>query len=292
MLIKQLHTHYSEWKFPGNVFLFLLIVSFLVGVEKGHGQDYRLPNIDLTHWKVQIPEGKPSSYRPPKIFEYASIEALKPFMYNDSTDGSLVFYSYPKNTTKNSKYSRSELREQMESGSDRTNWTFTQGGRMKGKLKVVDVTQDERGKYHKVIIMQIHGRLTEEQKELIGKDDYDAPPVLKVYWQNGRVRVKTKQLKDTTQTDLKYIVTKKSWKDDKGKFFKTRVDDKVFTLEVIASDGRLEVKLNDSESFVYEDIHMEKWSVFENYFKAGNYLQTRDEGASATVKYYELEVTH
>ena len=32
--------------------------------------------------------------------------------------------------------------------------------------------------------------------------------------------------------------------------------------------------------------------VFENYFKAGNYLQSKDEGAFATVKYYDLEVSH
>lgn len=294
MLIKQLQMHCSGWKTPGNVVISFLIIGCLFGAIPVFAQfeDYKLPQIDLTHWKVQIPEGKPSNYRPPKIYDYASIDALKPFMYNDSTDGSLVFYAYPANTTKNSRYSRSELREQLESGSDRVNWTFAQGGRMKGRLKVTDVSQDERGKYHKVIVMQIHGRLSEEQKMLIGKDDYDAPPVLKVYWQNNRIRVKTKQLKDTTQTDLEYIVTKKSWKDDKGQFFKTKVGNEPFTLEVIASNGRLEVILNDSESFVYDDIHMKKWSVFENYFKAGNYLQTRDQGASAKVKYYELTVEH
>ena len=66
----------------------------------------------------------------------------------------------------------------------------------------------------------------------------------------------------------------------------------IFTFEIIASNGRMEVILNETESVVYEDIHMEKWGVFENYFKAGNYLQTLDIGASAKVKYYELEVTH
>ncbi len=32
--------------------------------------------------------------------------------------------------------------------------------------------------------------------------------------------------------------------------------------------------------------------IFENYFKAGNYFQTRDEGAHATVKYFNLDVSH
>ena len=61
---------------------------------------------------------------------------------------------------------------------------------------------------------------------------------------------------------------------------------------MIASEGRLEVILNDEESVVYDDIHMQKWGVFENYFKAGNYLQTKDEGSFAKVKYYDLEISH
>ena len=54
----------------------------------------------------------------------------------------------------------------------------------------------------------------------------------------------------------------------------------------------MEIILNDSESVVYNDIHIEKWGVFENYFKAGNYLQTIENNAFAYVKYYELEVMH
>ena len=52
----------------------------------------------------------------------------------------------------------------------------------------------------------------------------------------------------------------------------------------------MKVVLNGLETKVYDDIHIEKWGIFENYFKAGNYLQTRDEGAFSKVKYYELEV--
>jgi len=52
------------------------------------------------------------------------------------------------------------------------------------------------------------------------------------------------------------------------------------------------VSLNNSEFFVYDSQSIKRWGVFENYFKAGNYLQTRDEGAFAKVKIYELEVEH
>ena len=61
---------------------------------------------------------------------------------------------------------------------------------------------------------------------------------------------------------------------------------------MVASKGKLSVTLNDNETFVYDGPDMEKWNVFENYFKAGNYLQTRDAGAYAYVKYYDLEVQH
>lgn len=52
------------------------------------------------------------------------------------------------------------------------------------------------------------------------------------------------------------------------------------------------ITLNDKQTLVYEGVHMDKWAAFENYFKAGNYLVTRDEGAFAKVKYYELSVSH
>ena len=50
--------------------------------------------------------------------------------------------------------------------------------------------------------------------------------------------------------------------------------------------------LNDRDSIVYDNMHMKKWGVFENYFKAGNYTVSLDEGTFAKVKYFELEVQH
>jgi len=252
----------------------------------------KLPEIDLTNWKVTIPEGKPDEVSFPEITDYANNEKLKKFMFNDSAKGTLVFYAYPSDaTTKNTKYSRSELREQMEPGSNSTNWTFEEGGIMKGKLAVKNVTRDSDGKYHRTIIMQIHGRLTNEQRELIGKDDNDAPPILKIYWDKGKIRVKTKVLKNISAPENAALF-KDAWGDDDGFNFEQEVGFSKFTLEVRVSKGKMVVVLNNSEFKVYENIHMDRWGVFENYFKAGNYLQTRDKGASAEVHYYELEVSH
>ncbi|WP_299892025.1 polysaccharide lyase family 7 protein [uncultured Lacinutrix sp.] len=263
--------------------------------KKKRKKRVKLPKIDLAHWKVTTPAGdgkKPQEVSPPEIFDYATNKDLKPFMYNDSTRGAIVFYAFPsKATTRNTKYSRSELREQMVAGSNKVNWTFKQGGIMKGKLAIDEISRDKKGKYHKTIIMQIHGRLTNEQRDLIGADDNNAPPILKIYWKDGKIRVKTKILKNIN-ANAEQILHEDAWGDDKGFTFKEKVGFKKFTIEVKVSEGKMVVVLNNNEYKVYENIHMKKWGVFENYFKAGNYFQTRDEGAFAKVRYYNLEVTH
>ncbi|PTL99811.1 MAG: polysaccharide lyase family 7 protein [Candidatus Arcticimaribacter sp.] len=253
--------------------------------------NYLLPNIDLNNWKITLPIGNPTSVRPPEILDYANSETLKPFFYNDSIDGSLVFYAYPKSTTANSSYSRTELREQMVPGSDNTNWTFAEGGRMRGVLSVPEVSLDRNGKPHKVIIMQIHGRLTNVQRDLIGEDDNNAPPMLKIYWDKGRVRIKTKVVKDLNAS-YEELLHESAWGDDDGYTIPIDVGHNKFTLEVIVSDGNMEIIFNDLYSIIYNSIHIQKWGIFENYFKAGNYFQSRDENSFARVKYYELEISH
>jgi hypothetical protein len=264
--------------------------------KKHRKRKIRLPEIDLSNWSVTVPaeraEGKPVVVEPPKIMDYALNEDLKPYMYTDSIRGSIVFYAEPtKATTPNSKYSRSELREQMVPGDNNINWTFAQGGVLKGKLSVDKVSKDSSGKYHRVIIMQIHGRLTDKQRDLIGQKDNNAPPVLKIYWDKGKIRIKTKKLKNIN-TSYERMLDKNAWTDDEGFNFEQEVGFRKFYLEVYVSKEKMIVSLNKNEFKTYEGIHMEKWGVFENYFKAGNYLQTRDPGAYAQVSYFTLEASH
>ncbi len=264
--------------------------------HKKRKKKVKLPAVDLTNWKVTIPEGKGKggaiSVSPPKILAYATNETLKPYMYNDSTAGALVFYAKPTDaTTANTKYSRSELREQMVPGDDNVNWTFAEGGVLKAKMAMGDVSRAADGKYHKVIIAQIHGRLTNAQRDLIGQKDNNAPPILKIYWQNGKIRVKTKVLK-YEGVDNEGILHKEAWTDDKGKTFEQEVGFRKFTIEVNVSDGKMVVSLNKSEFFVYDSPSIKRWGIFENYFKVGNYFQTRDEGAFASVKVFGLSAKH
>jgi hypothetical protein len=260
-------------------------------VDPPAGVTYKLPNIVLSYWKVTLPIGNPTEVSPPEILKYATNATLKPFMYNDSINGALVFYTYPGSITANTSYSRTELREQMVPGSNTVNWKFAQGGNMKGTLAVPEISKDASGNYYRTIIMQIHGRLTDQQKVLIGAKDNNAPPMLKIYWVDGKVRVKTKVLKNLNATNTE-MLHEDAWGDDAGYTFPEYVGFGKFTLEVKVSDGRMEVILNGTASKVYNDINIQKWGIFENYFKAGNYFQSLDKESYAKVSYYSLEIKH
>ena len=132
---------------------------------------------------------------------------------------------------------------------------------------------------------------TIKQRDLIGADDNNAPPILKIYWDNGKIRVKTKVLKNINASE-KGILYEEAWGDDEGFNFEQEVGFNKFNLEVKVSEGKIVVVLNNTDYKVYENIHIKRWGVFENYFKAGNYFQSRDEGSFSKVKFYELTVSH
>jgi hypothetical protein len=285
-----------------NTFCKILLLTAIATVATTYGQDTKAKKkgakIDLSHWTVTTPAvdpekvGKTLDLDYPEILDFASNEAVKKYMYEDPKDKSIVFYAFPSGTsTANSHFSRSELRETMVVGDKNTNWTFAQGGTMRGTYAIDKVSKEPDGKYSRIIIAQIHGRLSNEQRDLIGQKDNNAAPILKIYWDNGKIRVKTKVLKNP-KASLAELLPADAWIDDEGRNFKEKVDFNRFTLEVKVSDGRLEVILNDGESFVYNDINIKKWGVFENYFKAGNYFQSKNPESFGAVKIYALEVTH
>ncbi len=274
-----------------------LFACFGYGQQIGAEKNNRIP-VDLSHWKITIPEenpnnpGNPIEVGFPEIVDYANNPILKKWMYTDEKDKSIVFFAFPSGTTTaNSHFSRSELRETMEPGNNSVNWKFAQGGKLKAVYAMDAVSKEKDGQYSKVIITQIHGRLTNQQRDLIGQKDNNAPPMLKIYWDNGKIRVKTKVLKNLNVSD-KDILHVAAWTDDEGTYFKEKVDFNPFTLEILVSDGKMELILNGTESLVYHDVNIKKWGVFENYFKVGNYFQSKDPKAFAKVKIYDLIVTH
>lgn len=256
-------------------------------------------DIDFSNWKVTLPvdkdnNGNPDEYQPSKLvnFGYQALAEVKSLMYDDISDASLVFYTYPDISTTNSSYSRTELRELINPANSRENWNLSEGGTMTGRLKVDSISKNTKSstKYHHVIVMQIHGIISEKDMYLHGFSSNNGPPILKMYWKDGYIWAHKKSLvNEDTQGDGLLNVSSSIWTDIKHNL--GYVGFEPFDFKIKVSTGKLELQLNDNSPFIYEDVSLTKWP-FENYFKAGNYLVTTDADAFAYVKYYSLEVTH
>ncbi|MFC2109070.1 polysaccharide lyase family 7 protein [Bacteroidota bacterium] len=255
--------------------------------------------IDFTNWKVTLPvdidkNGKPDEYQPSQLVDngYQTLAAVKPYMYDDTSDGSIVFYTFPDESTANSKYSRTELRELINPKNSKENWTLEEGGTLDGKLKMVSITKDSESsnEFHRTIIMQIHGIISQEDMDKHGFDSNNGPPLLKMYWLDGDVIAYKKSLKnEATSGDDLLETSSATWTDIKHNFGHVGYD--AFDLKIVASKGKLSVQLNDNTPHVFQDVSLDKWP-YENYFKAGNYLVSTQATAKAYLKYYSLSVSH
>lgn len=256
-------------------------------------------DIDFSNWKVTLPvdennNGSPDEYKPDELIDggYRTLEPVMPFMYDDISDSSIVFYTYPDVSTTNSSYSRTELRELINPDNARENWTLAEGGEITGRLKVDSVSENNETSddYHKVIVMQIHGIISEEDMDIHGFSSNNGPPLIKMYWKDGYIWSHKKSLVDeNTEGDDLLDNSSSTWSDIKDNMGYVGFDS--FNLKIVASDAKLEITLNDDESLIYQDISLDKWP-FENYFKAGNYLNSTHPDAFSKVKYFELTVTH
>ena len=255
--------------------------------------------VDFTNWKITLPvddnnNGSPDEYQPNVLvdFGYQTLEPVKPYMYDDTEDSSLIFYTFPDVSTTNSSYSRTELRELINPSNARENWTLLEGGEMIGRLKVDSVSENTQSSddYHKVIVMQIHGIISIEDMDTHGFSSNNGPPLIKIYWKDGYVWCHKKSLIDeSTDGDDLLETSNNTWTDIKENL--GYVGFEAFNFRITASDAKIEVQLNDEDSFIYEDVSLDKWP-YENYFKAGNYLTSIDGNAFSYVKYYNLEITH
>lgn len=256
-------------------------------------------DIDFADWKVTLPvdennNGGPDEYQPAELinFGYQTLAPVQPFMYDDTDDESLVFYTYPEVSTTNSSYSRTELRELINPSNSRENWALLEGGTMEGRLKVADISENSNSgdTYHKVIVMQIHGIISEEDMDIHGFSSNNGPPLIKIYWKDGYVWSHKKSLVDeSTSGDNLLNTSSNTWYDIKVNL--GYVGFEAFDFKIEASDAKIIVTLNNESPYTYEDVSLDKWP-FENYFKAGNYLTTTDTGAFSYVKYYNLYLTH
>ncbi|MEM9053479.1 MAG: polysaccharide lyase family 7 protein [Bacteroidota bacterium] len=245
-------------------------------------------SFDMTHWKLELPTGyKASDW---KLSNFRNDRFAKPFFYIDSLDGALVMEAYPAEGSSKAKYTRNTLREQMQPGSNDLNWTFKEGGVLEVEFQVTKMSKDESGKYHKTILFQIDGRTTEKQTELLGLEKPKSMPFLKIFWQNERLRMKRRVLKDESLVG-DALLEKTAWKEDDGTILTDKIGFEKVKIRIEIKKGKLTIQINDEKPRIIRDINISQW-YFENYFTVGNYLQTKDEGAHSIVKYYRLDVNH
>ncbi|MDA9576095.1 polysaccharide lyase family 7 protein [Flavobacteriaceae bacterium] len=258
--------------------------------------------INFSNWKLTLPvdedeNGSPDEYYPSDLVDngYRSLDPILPYMYDDTSDGSIVFYTFPETSTTNSSYSRTELRELINPNNALHNWTLSDGGEMTGRLKVSLISQDNTSTYdyHRVIVMQIHGIISEDDMNTYNFSSTNGPPLIKIYWKDGYIWCHKKSLVDesTSGEDLvqPYTSSNNFWTDVKNNL--GYVGFEPFNFRITASDAQIEVQLNNNTPVMYQDISLDKWQ-YNNYFKAGNYLGTTDPQGFCYVKYYDLTATH
>lgn len=265
-----------------RTYLLLLFTSttFIIHAQK-------VPKIDLTPWKLTIPEGTVTTYKAPKLLGYSENLDIQKFMFNDLSDRSLVFYVYPSIKSKRS-FNKTDLKEQNSFGGD-AGWTFKGGAKLKAVVRMGDISK-KNDVNPRVIFVQIGGRLKEDQVNLIGAKDKTAPSILKVFWDNGYVKLRSKRLADPSITGVD-VLKEDSWIDDDGYTFKNKVGFDKFTFQIEITDGKMEVSVN-GEDKVYSGGDYKLWNAFDNYFTVGCNLQGDETGAYANVKFYSLEVSH
>lgn len=267
-------------KITSCLFVFFMCITLIVRAQKA-------PKIDLTLWKLTIPEGSVTSYKAPKLLDYAENMEIRKFMFNDLEDRSLVFYAYPSIKSTRS-FNKTDLKEQNSFGGD-AGWTFKQGAKLKAVVKMGEISK-KNDVNPRVIFAQIGGRLKEDQVSLIGAKDKNAPSILKVFWDNGYIKLRSKRIADPSITGND-LLKEDSWIDDDGYIFKKKVDGNKFTLKIEITDGKMEVSV-DGETKVYSGDDYKNWGLFDNYFTVGCNLQGDVLGSFANVKFYTLDVSH
>jgi hypothetical protein len=118
--------------------------------------------IDLSHWKLTLPESDGSSAEPKELTP-EELRGYSSEWFYLAADGGIVFRAPVGGAhTAHSHYARTELREQLVPGNNIVNWTSTDNATLIARIKVIEVPEASG----QVIVGQIHGK--------------DATPLLKL----------------------------------------------------------------------------------------------------------------
>lgn len=209
--------------------------------------------VDLNLWELQLP-----------IKNGDSIEIIKPndlvsyiSEYFYKVDESIAFWC-PTNgaTTENSKYPRSELREEYE-------WDLQKGyHNLTASCKVIKVAKNKG-----IIIGQVHGTNSKLN-----------PQLAKLYYDvNGNIYLEHKNDKSPSSKQIKVSLGKA----DLGDTFYYSLNIKDSTLIVSVNDNTKTIKFKNSY-----------WKKQKYYYKAGNYTQDNKGDDYGLVIFDNIQVDH
>jgi len=232
-------------------------------------------NFDLSEWYLTLPvdksgdtDGKALTVKNLKGYEDSD------FFY-DSSDKAMVFRSPVKGarTSKNTKYTRTELRELM--NGERAAWTLQQGGMMTATLKVDEVPSTKNGKKERIIVGQIHG-----------KDD----ELVRLYFEDGEVYFMNEHSKEDGKEHRFDPVNAQGKKPNVslGEVFSYKIH--VYNGDTLLVDIIADGQTYRSVTSPLDDF----WENDRFYFKAGLYMGVNEKMGSGygQVSFYELDVQH
>jgi len=250
----------------------ILILICATVATGARGQSERTPVLDARLWKitfpVQGPKGNALEIKNPEFTSFMEQpagfpETLTKYFYR-SEEGLVFAAEYTGVTTSaETKYSRTELREM--NGAEENNWTIAGTSELRCRLKVTELG----GGANKLFFMQIHGKRPKSK------------PLLKCIWEKGKIRLLTKtgeQLRDFKRKQDYAAVPLNEW----------------FTCTIKINPQTLSIDVNGGtvETYTAEEV-LNYWPKDNTYyFKVGNYLQHNTPGATSTVVFSSIEVSH
>ncbi len=174
-------------------------------------------------------------------------------------------------TTNSTDTVRSEMREQLTPGDDKSNWTTTGVHIQSGTVKVTKLPKPKKsGSPVKTIVAQLHAF------------NSNSPPLKLQFSSSSADGVVVYAIYNESPNRSGYVISRK---------IKMALKES-FTYELKMADGILTTKIND-ELISTRDMRA-NWSQSKFYFKAGNYLQNtpREATGNAEVVYTNLTVSH